>query len=71
MQTVYKQTQKPQIASLQSDKRKVWFMLLLLGDKLWKTNVVVLDAAEFVPSQECLEVAVLLVNTPKALSLLL
>lgn len=46
-------------------------MLLLLGDKLWKTNVVVLDAAEFVPSQECLEVAVLLVNTPKALSLLL
>lgn len=46
-------------------------MLLLLGDRLWKTNVVVLDAAEFVPLQECLEVAVLLVNRPKALSLLL
>lgn len=46
-------------------------MLLLLGDKLWKTNVVVLDAAESVPLQESPEVAVLWVNTPKALSLLL
>lgn len=27
-------------------------MLLLLGDKLWKTNVVVLDAAESVALQE-------------------
>lgn len=46
-------------------------MLLLLADKLWKTNVVVLDAAECGPLQESPEVAVLLVNTPKALSLLL
>lgn len=46
-------------------------MLLLLGDKLWKTNVLVLDAAESVPLQESPEVAVLWVNMPKALSLLL
>lgn len=47
-------------------------MLLLLGDKLWKTNVVVLDAAESVALQEeSPEVAVFWLNTPKALSLLL
>lgn len=46
-------------------------MLLLLGDRLWKTSVVVSDAAGSAPLQECSEVAVLLVNTHKALSLLL
>lgn len=46
-------------------------MLLLLGDKLWKTNVAVSDAAESVPLQESPEVAVLWVNTPRAFSLLL
>lgn len=45
--------------------------MLLLGDKLWKANVAVLDTAESVPLQESPEVAVLWVNTPKALSLLL
>lgn len=34
-------------------------MLLLLGDRLWKTNVVVLDTAESVPLQESPELAVL------------
>lgn len=40
--------------------------------KLWKTNVVVIDAAEPVPLQEgSPELALLQVNTPKALFLLL
>lgn len=42
-------------------------MHLLLGDKLWKTNVVVLDAAESGPLQEeSPEVAVLWVNNTQS-----
>lgn len=46
-------------------------MLLLLVGKMWETNVVVLDAAQCGPLQESPGVAVLWVNTSKALSLLL